>query len=133
MKVLDNLIEMRAYMSDGACAPMRAVLQSMADFIEGPPECASFTALLGAPAYLIERVDELAEVVSAEEGNGGYVSLADGPSAWFDIAEWIDGGSFARFATIVGPEGGPQYLVPKRIADQAESVALSIELTAARS
>jgi hypothetical protein len=98
----------------------------MQDFIDGPIEQASFTALFGAPAYLVERIEDLSEVRSSDGGQGGPVSLADGPSEWFDVAEWIDGGRFARFIAIETAEGGPQYIVPRAIADQQGNVALSI-------
>ena len=126
MRTLDNLAAMRACLPPNACAPTERVMVDMRDFIDGPVEQASFTALFGAPAYLIERVEDLRGVRSSDGGQGGRVSLADGPSEWFDIAEWIDGGRFARFITIETAEGGPQYIVPRAIADQQGSVALSI-------
>ncbi len=126
MRILDNLAAMRACLSPGACAPTERVMVGMRDFIDGSIEQASFTALFGAPAYLVERIEDLSEVRSSDGGQGGRVSLADGPSEWFDVAEWIDGGLFARFITIETAEGGPQYIVPRAIADQQENVGLSI-------
>lgn len=120
------------HLSEGACAPMVAVIERVADYIDGPIEQASIAELLGGPVYLIEHVAELAEIRSVEEREGVRVSLADDASGWFDIAEWIDGGHFARFATIETADGGPQFIVPRHIADRAASVAQSIDRFAAR-
>ena len=132
MKVMDNLEEMRVHLPEAACARMVAVIEAMRDYVEGSLEQASFTELFGAPAYLIEQVEELASVQSAEEREGRRLSLAEGASGWFDIAEWVDSGEFARFVTIDGPDGGPQFLVPKRIADETSAVEDSIKLTTDR-
>lgn len=132
MKVLDSLDQMREHLPEGSCAPMVAVLEMMADYIDGPLGLASFTELFGAPAFLIEQVEELALVRSVEERDGRRLSLADCASGWFDIAEWIDDGSFARFVAIDGADGGAQFYVPRVITDQVSSVEKSIQLTAAR-
>lgn len=126
MRTFDNLAAMRACLSEGACAPTAEVMEDMCDYIDGPIEHASFTALFGAPVYLVERVDDLRKVLSFDEASGRRVSLADAASAAFDLAEWIDDGQFARFVTIESAEGGPQYLVPRHVADQADTVGESI-------
>lgn len=127
MKTFDNLAAMRACLPEGACAPTATVLASMQDYIDGPPEMASFTALFGAPAYLVERVEDLGAVLSFDEVDGRRVSLIDAPSGAFDVAEWIDDGRFARFVTIESAEGGPQYLVPRDVADRCKFVSGSVE------
>ncbi|WP_203310067.1 hypothetical protein [Sphingomonas beigongshangi] len=127
MKTFDSLAEMRAFLPEGACAPTAAVLTSMRDYIEGPLEEASFTALFGATAYLVEQVEDLSAVLSFDEVDGRRVSLFDAASCAFDVAEWIDDGRFARFVTIESAEGGPQYLIPREVADQFKSVRESIE------
>ncbi len=126
MKTFDNLAAMRACLPEGACAPTAAVLASMQDYIDGPLEEASFTALFGAPAYLVEQVEDLGAVLSFDEVDGRRVSLIDGASGAFDVAEWIDEGRFARFVIIETAEGGPQYLIPRRVTDGSDSVAASV-------
>jgi len=128
MKTFDNLAAMRSCLTAGACAPMAEVLADMRDYIDEPIEHVSFTALFGAPAYLIERVEELGAVLSFDEADGQRVSLANAASGAFDVAEWIDGGRFARFITIETANGGSQYLVPSYIAEQVSFVGESIEL-----
>jgi hypothetical protein len=118
---------MRACLPEGACAPTAAVLASMQDYIEGPLEEASFTALFGAPAYLVEQVEDLGAVLSFDEVDGRRVSLIDAASGAFDVAEWIDDGRFARFVIIDSAEGGPQYLVPHNVANRSKFVSESIE------
>lgn len=133
MKIFDNLAAMRACLPEGACAPVAQVLTDMRNYIEGAIEEASFTALLGAPVYLVEWVEDLRAVLSFDETNGKRVSLAEAASGAFDVAEWIDGGRFARFGTIESAEGGPQYLVPRTVADQVRFVGDSIEKMSAPS
>jgi len=128
MKTFDNLAAMRSCLTEGACAPMAEVLADMRDYIDEPIEHVSFTALFGAPAYLIERVEELGAVLSFDETDGKRVSLANAASGAFDVAEWIDGGRFARLITIETADGGSQYLVPSYIAEQVSFVGESIEL-----
>lgn len=106
---------------------MVQVLTDMLDYIDGTIEEASFTALLGAPVYLVERVEDLGSVLSFDETNGKRVSLAEAASGAFDVAEWIDEGRFARFVTIESAEGGPQYIVPSNVADQVRFVGESIK------
>lgn len=127
MKTFDSLAEMRACLPDGACAPTAAALVSMQDYIEGPLEEASFTALFGAPAYLVEQVEDLGAVLSFDEVDGRRVSLSDASSGAFDVAEWVDDGRFARFVTVESADGGPQYLVPRHVADRSQFVGASIE------
>lgn len=127
MKTFDNLAAMRACLPEAACAPTAAILASMKDYIEGPLEEASFTALFGAQAYLVERVEDLGAVLSFDEVDGHRVSLIDAASGAFDVAEWIDDGRFARFVTIESAEGGPQYLVPRNVADRSNFVGGSVE------
>lgn len=129
MKEFDNLATMRACLPDEACAPTAAVLAGMQDYIDGSIEEASLTALFGAPVYLVEQVDDLRAVCSFEVVRGRRVSLLDGASDAFDVAEWIAGGLFARFVTIESAEGGPQYLVPREIADQVAFVGDAIQRT----
>jgi hypothetical protein len=130
MKVFDNLAAMRACLPEGACVPTAQVLSDMEDYIDGPVEQVSFTGLFGAPAHLIEQVEELSAILSFDEVNGRRVSLADAASSRFDVAEWISDGQFARFVTVEAGEGGPQYLVPRHIADEVRFVGESIEWNA---
>ncbi len=131
MKTMNNLAEMKRCLPEAVWTPTRQAIAGMVDDSE-QIEQISFTVVFGAPAYLIECVTDLAEVRPVDAGEGDGRSLADGPSEWFDVAEWIDHGRFARFVTIESAEGGPQYIVPRAIADQARSVGLSVGMTAAR-
>jgi hypothetical protein len=132
MKIMDTLEEMRIHLPEGACVPTLVALGDMLDYIDGPIERASFIELFGARVHLIECPDDLAVVRPVDEGEGTSRSLLESASGWFDVAEWIDDGCFARFVTIDNANGGPQYLVPKCVADLAVSVGLSVQLTAAR-
>lgn len=132
MITMDTLREMRIHLPEGACTPTLLALGDVHEFIDGPIENASFTELFGAPVHLIERPDDLAAVRPVEAGEGDSGSLLESASGWFDVAEWIDDARFARFTMINNANGGPQYIVPKHVADLAVSVGLSIELTAAR-
>ncbi len=131
MRTMDNLAEMKRHLPEAAWAPTRQAIAGMVDDSE-QIEQVSFTEVFGAPAYLIECVTDLTAVRPVDSGEGEGRSLADGPSEWFDVAEWIDHGRFARFVTIESAEGGPQYIVPRAIADQAQSVRLSVSMTLAR-
>ncbi|GAA3715992.1 hypothetical protein GCM10022268_25690 [Sphingomonas cynarae] len=128
---MDNLAEMKRYLPEAAWAPTRQAIAGIVDDSE-QVEKVSFTEVFGAPAYLIECVTDLAAVRPVDAGEGECRSLADEPSEWFDVAEWLDDGRFARFVTIGSVEGGPQYIVPRAIADQKRSVGLSVCMTAAR-
>lgn len=130
MKTFDNLVDMQAYLPRGACVPTEQVLADMREYIDEPIEQASFIALFGSPVYLIEEVEDLSAVLSFDKANGRRVSLADAASSAFDVAEWIDGGCFARFVTIESADGGPQYLVPHYIAEQVRFVGESIKVVA---
>ncbi|MES3055050.1 hypothetical protein O6V14_05350 [Sphingomonas faeni] len=132
MKTMDTLEEMRMHLTEGACAPTLSALGDMLEYIDGPIERASFTELFGAPVHLIESRDDMAIVRPVEVGEGTSRSLLESASEWFDVAEWIDDGCFARFVAIDSADGGKQYLVPKRVAEQVISVDLSIELVATR-
>jgi hypothetical protein len=129
MKVFDNLAAMRACLPKGACVPIAQVLTDMEDYIDGPIEQASFTHLFGAPAYLVEQVEDLGAILSFDRVEGRRVSLAAAASCAFDVAEWIDDGRFARFVTIETADGGPQYLVPRHVADSVSFVSMSVELS----
>ncbi|MBP2512661.1 hypothetical protein [Sphingomonas sp. PvP018] len=128
MKIFDNLAAMRACLPEGACVPTEQVLTDMEDYIDGPIEQASFTHLFGAPAYLIEQVEDLSAVLSFDEVDGRRLSLADAASSAFDVAEWVDEGRFARFVTIETADGGSQYLVPRHVAERVSFVCTSVEM-----
>ena len=127
MKVFDNLAAMRSCLPESACEPTARVLFDMEEYIDGPIEHVSFTGLIGAPAYLIEQVQDLSAILSFDEENGRRISLAEAASSRFDVAEWISDGQFARFVTVETAEGGPQYLVPRHIADEVRFVGESIK------
>lgn len=71
-------------------------------------------------------MEDLAEIRSFDEGQEGHLSLADGASGAFDIAEWVASGTFARFVAIDTAEGGAQFYVPKDFANAAPNVAASV-------
>ena len=128
MRRMDNLREMALCLPPAIVTSMAAVIADLADYLDGvEPGEASFADLLDSPAYLVEAVEDLAHVRSFEERGGARLSLLDGPSGWFDIAEWLDNGNFARFVSIDSSEGGAQFFIPRAIADKVASVSESIE------
>ena len=131
---MDNLREMALCLPPAIVSSMAAVIAEVADYLDGmEPDEASFSDLLNSPAYLIEGVEDLAHVRSFDERGGTRTSLLDGPSEWFDIAEWMDDGNFARFVSIDTSEGGAQFFIPRAIADEVHSVSVSIERTQMKS
>lgn len=129
MKTFDNLAAMRACLPEGACEPTAQAVADMEDYFEGPMDQASFTDLFGEPLYLVEQVEDLGRVMTVEMEAGRRLSLAEAASGSFDVAEWVDAGRFARFVMVENADGGPQYLMPRGIADQVSHVATSIEMT----
>ncbi len=128
MKMMDSLAEMERVLPAEICRATRALLEGLEDFFDGASiELVSLTQLLGGPAYLVERVEDLAAVRSFDDGSDGRLSLLDGTSGAFDIAEWIACGSFARFVAIDSAEGGAQFFVPRYIANVAPNVIASID------
>ena len=128
MRRMDNLREMALCLPPAIVTSMAAVIADLADYLDGvEPGEASFADLLDSPAYLVEAVEDLAHVRSFEERGGARLSLLDGPSDWFDIAEWLDNGNFARFVSIDSSRGGAQFFIPRAIADKVASVSKSIE------
>ncbi len=124
---MDTLSEMERLLPAEVCRSTREVLEGLVDYFDGAAiDQVSLTELLGGPAYLIERVEDLAAVQSFDEGPNGRVSLLDGASGAFDIAEWVGSGAFARFVAIDSALGGAQYFVPRIVADCMPSVAESI-------
>lgn len=124
---MDTLSEMERLLPAEVCRSTREVLEGLVDYFDGAAiDQVSLTELLGGPAYLIERVEDLAAVQSFDEGPSGRVSLLDGASGAFDIAEWVGSGEFARFVAIDSALGGAQYVIPKRVADCMPTVAESI-------
>ena len=125
---MDNLREMALCLPPAIVTSMAAVIADLADYLDGvEPGEVSFADLLDSPAYLVEAVEDLAHVCSFEERGGARLSLLDGPSDWFDIAEWLDNGNFARFVSIDSSRGGAQFFIPRAIADKVASVSKSIE------
>jgi hypothetical protein len=121
--------EMERHLPEGICDAMRGVLAGLEGYFDGAPkEEVSFTKLFGSPMFLVEEVEELAQVRSFEQGPAGRFSVLDAPSQWFDVAEWIEAGEFALLMTIESCDGGPRYYIPRKVADQAPNVAESIRL-----
>jgi hypothetical protein len=128
---IDNLREGREQLPCELQTSMTQILQGMAEFLDvAAIDEASFTALFGWPIMIVEQVEELSEVRSFEEGLHGRLSLLEAPSRWFDAARWIDGDAFALFVTIENDAGGPQFVIPRAIAEQERNVSESIRLKA---
>lgn len=124
---MNTLGEMEQLLPAEACHSTREVLEGLVDYFDGTPiEQVSLSELLGGPAYLVERVEDLGAVQSFDEGPSGRISLLDSASGAFDIAEWVGSGEFARFVAIDAPLGGAQYFIPRSIADYVPTVAGSI-------
>lgn len=129
MKSFDTLATMADYLPAEACAQMRAILAEFPEHWDHPDiEQVSFTLLIDSPVFLVETVDDLAQVRSLEEDEGQRVSLIQAASGWFDIAEWRCGGTYAVFCAIDSTNGGAKFYVPRAIADEAPHVAQSIRL-----
>lgn len=132
MRIIDNYRQMRQHLPKSSCAMMLEIVTDLGEFIDGAIDQASFTKLVGGPVYLIEDIDELDLIRSPAPVRGRSLSLLQAESAWFDIAEWTADKKYARFVIIESSEGGPQYFVPRAIAETTSNVLRSIELTAAR-
>lgn len=131
MKTLDTLTAMATHLPASVCAPMRAILADLSDYWNHTDiEQVSFSHLFDSPVFLIEAVEELAHVLSLDEASGNRVPVLVLTSAAFDSAHWTEGGSFAVLGTIETSNGGPQYFIPKAIADLVPNVGESIRLKA---
>lgn len=130
---MDTLSEMEQLLPAEVCRSTREVLEGLVDYFDGTQiDEVSLTELLGGPAYLVERVGDLAAVQSFDEGPSGRLSLLEGASGAFDIAEWVASGEFARFVAIDSALGGAQYFIPRSIAGEVPSVAASVHQRTAR-
>jgi len=126
MKTIDTLQDMAASLPPCLCASIAAIVAELADYFDGATiETVSFSQLWDSPISLVETVQDLATISSADPR---HASLLAGASAAFDIAHWSEDGAFAVLGTIDTPLGGPQYIIPRAIADQAPHVAESIRL-----
>ena len=125
MLKFDTVQEMRTALPAGMCDDLAELCAEYVDAAEDP-EQASLTELLGGAVYLVERVEDLSAVRSHEVGSDGRLSLLDGPTKWFDIAEWSACCEFARFVAIDTPLGGAQYVVPRSVAEGCAAVQESV-------
>ncbi|MED5546002.1 MAG: hypothetical protein VYD90_12185 [Pseudomonadota bacterium] len=131
MKTIDTLAAMAANLPASACKPMRTILADLSDHWDRADiEQVSFAHLFDSPVFLIEAIEELAHVRSFDEIGGERVSVLASASAAFDIAHWTEDGAFAVLGTIETANGGPQFYIPKAIADQAPEVDESVRLKA---
>ncbi|MFC3214131.1 hypothetical protein [Novosphingobium panipatense] len=129
MKSFDTLTTMADHLPAEACAQMRAILEEFPDHWDHPNiEQVSFTQLIDSPVFLVETLDDLAQVRSLDENEDQRLSLLQAASGWFDIAEWRCGGAYAVFCAIDSTNGGAKFYVPRTIADQVPNVAGSIRL-----
>jgi hypothetical protein len=134
MLKIDCLEDLEWHIPGALYDRMAGILDDMEgdDVVQDVRRC-SFTGLFGWPMFLVETLDDLADVRSFDEGPTGRLSLLEGPSDAFDIAEWVGGGEHALFVTIDGPDGGPQYVVPAEIASRCPYVLSSIEMKGLKS
>ncbi|MFD1959124.1 hypothetical protein ACFSHP_08625 [Novosphingobium panipatense] len=89
MKSFDTLTTMADHLPAEACAQMRAILEEFPDHWDHPNiEQVSFTQLIDSPVFLVETLDDLAQVRSLDENEDQRLSLLQAASGWFDIAEW---------------------------------------------
>lgn len=125
---LNNLREMRLHLPETICVSVEAIVR---ETVRLPPPASAdevaFLGVFGSQMFLVETVTDLAAIRSFEEGPDGRLSLLDAASEWFDIARW-EGGSYAVFATVENAGGGPQWFIPRKIAERVPNVASSIEL-----
>lgn len=126
---MSNLREMRKHLPSTIGDKVEAVVR---ETVAVPPPVVvddiAFVGVFGSPMFIVEKVEDLAAVRSFEEGPNGRLSLLDAASEWFDIARWEEGSDYAVFAAVDSADGGPQWFVPKSIADAVPTVAASIEL-----
>jgi hypothetical protein len=133
MKTCNTLGELRTLAPASFCSGLAELLRS----IEGdlPPadlDRLDLSACLGGPVHIVEAVADLAAVRTLELDTSGRLSILATASAWFDLAEWVDDGAWALFVVIESPDGGPQFLIPRAVADMVPNVAASIAMTQAR-
>jgi hypothetical protein len=124
MITVDTLADMQAVLPACACQQMMELVEEFADGTD--PRQASFTALFGGPAKVVERLADLGEILTLEEREGRVLSLLETASSTFDVAEWVCGGAFARFVIIETDLGGSQFYVPGHVAAECPNVSGSI-------
>lgn len=130
MQTIDTLKTMVALLPQTVCDSMAAILRELTEYFDGATiETVSFTRLWDYPIFLVETVRDLSAICAADS----QASLLVAPSGAFDIARWTEDGAYAVLGTIETALGGPQYVIPKAIADQCANVAESIRLAAASS
>ena len=124
MITVDTLADMQAVLPACACQQMMELVEEFADGKD--PRQASFTALFGGPAKVVERLADLGEILTLEEREGRALSLLETASASFDVAEWVCEGAFARFVIVDTDLGGSQFYVPGDVAAECPYVGQSI-------
>ncbi len=132
MKLIRNFAEVALFLSPRTANHVTEILMSLPGVDSTQLLQFDFTDLLGGPIHLIENTSDLAAVQLAETDGDRQLSVIDSASEWFDIAQWIDDGHYAWLVIVEGNGGGPQYLIPRRIADQIPNVEASIRLTKER-
>jgi hypothetical protein len=86
---------------------------------------ADFMDYLGGDVYLLETLDDLAQVPVWDLERDG-ITLASSAGG-FDIAEELPGGEHAVFVSITSNAGGATYFIPKQL--WTDNVLESIQLT----
>lgn len=125
MKTFDTLETMAAVLPPSVCGSIAAILHGLTDYFDGATiETVSFTRLWDYPIFLVETVGDLSAIYPA----CSQASLLMAPSGAFDIARWAEDEAYAVLGTVETALGGPQYVIPKAIADQCPNVAESIRL-----
>ncbi|MDR6127931.1 hypothetical protein QE361_000117 [Sphingomonas sp. SORGH_AS802] len=132
MKVINDVMQLQSILPENTSKIILGKISSSFDQNDIDVFQALFSELFGGPIFLIETHEDLAEVFSLETSEDRRLSMLEAASGWFDIAQWVDDRRFAWFVIIEGNSGGPQYLIPRMIADQEPNVTASIRLTAER-
>lgn len=129
MKTIDNLNEMAAALPIDIYRSIRTIIDTLEDYWDNESASEiSFSSVFDSSMFVVEEIEDLALIFTFEEGPNGRLSVQDTPSKWFDTAYWTEDGAFAVLGTIETSVGGPQYFIPRAIADQVPNVAESIRL-----
>lgn len=129
MKTIDTLQSMATYLPPDLCQDTAAILSTLTGYFDGKTiDTVSFTQLWDYPIYLVETLEDLAIIAIDGPAEGPAPSLLAAPCGAFDIARWTKDEAYAVLGTIMTDLGGPQYVIPKAIADLCPNVAESIRM-----
>ena len=129
MKTFNTLADMAQHIPASSQTHLRAIIDDLSEYWDQSDiQKVSFVRLFDHPVYLIECTAELSAVQVCDQNGADGGGLQAAASADFDIAYWTDDGSCAVLGNIETANGGPQYFIPKAIAEQVPYVGASVQM-----